>query len=160
MSGDSVLKYGEIEFDGSSVSERILDAKRKVHALSDQFDVSYIAIESAVMVRSPAVAIKMAYVFGAIMGELLESGSEVVEVAPITWQSYIGNKVLTKEEKALIRKDNPGKSKSWYTNKSREFRKQRTMNFFNSRYGLALDSDNVSDAFGLAYYATNHLTEL
>ena len=97
--------------------------------------------------------------FGAIMGELLDNGAVVKEVAPITWQSYIGNKNLTKQEKLDMKKSFPDKSASWYNNKSREMRKQRTLDFFNTKFGIALESDNVSDAFGLAWYASQNLTE-
>ena len=104
MSGDRVIKYGEVFFNGADISERILDATRKIHSLKKEFKVDYIAIESAIVVRSPGVAIKLAYMFGAIMGELLDQGARLKEVAPITWQSYIGNKNLTKAEKEKIKK--------------------------------------------------------
>ena len=159
MRGKDVVKYGEIFINGANISERILDSKRKMRALKNEFKVDYIVIESAIMVRSAAVAIKMAYVFGAIMGELLDNGAVVKEVAPITWQSYIGNKNLNKQEKLDMRKSFPDKSASWYNNKSRETRKQRTLDFFNTKFGIALESDNVSDAFGLAWYASQNLTE-
>ena len=152
MRGKDVVKYGEIFINGANISERILDSKRKMRALKNEFKVDYI-------VRSAAVAIKMAYVFGAIMGELLDNGAVVKEVAPITWQSYIGNKNLNKQEKLDMRKSFPDKSSSWYNNKSRETRKQRTLDFFNSMFNIKLESDNVSDAFGLAWYASQNLTE-
>ena len=47
----------------------------------------------------------MAYIFGAIMGELVDDGRKVVEVHPITWQSFIGNKNFTKAEKLEIQKN-------------------------------------------------------
>ena len=159
MSGDTVIKYGEVFFNGADISERILDAKRKVYSLRKEFKVDYIAIESAIVVRSPGVAIKLAYMFGAIMGELLDQGARLKEVAPITWQSYIGNKNLTKAEKEQIKKDFPGHATSWYNNKSREIRKHRTIDFFNNKFNVDIESDNVADAFGLAYYAVNNLTE-
>ena len=159
MRGQDIVKYGEIFINGADISERILDSKRKMRALKNEFKVDYIVIESAIMVRSAAVAIKMAYVFGAIMGELLDNGAVVKEVAPITWQSYIGNKNLTKQEKADIKKAFPDHAASWYNNKSREIRKQRTLDFFNNKFSITLESDNVGDAFGLAWYASQNLTE-
>jgi Holliday junction resolvasome RuvABC endonuclease subunit len=159
LEGTRLVKFGEIQFKGDTIYSRMLDAKRKVRALRREFDVEFIAIESAVMVRSAAVAIKMAYVFGAIMSELLENGSEVVEVTPIAWQSFIGNKNFTSVEKENIKKDFPGKTKTWYSNKTRELRKQKTMNFFNKEFGITVKSDNVSDSIGVAWYAANKLTE-
>lgn len=151
-----VVSYGEVFFEGSSIYERILDAKRKVAALSDlgTFKADFMAIEAGVLVRSPAVAIKLAYVFGTIMGEILDDRIKVVEVTPITWQSYIGNKTLTKDEKAALKKNFPGHTESWYKNKSREIRKQRTIDFVKS-IGVITDSDNVADAAGVAWYAAN-----
>lgn len=94
------------------------------------------------------------------MSELLENGSKVVEVTPIAWQSFIGNKNFTNVEKESVKKDFPGKTKTWYSNKTRELRKQRTMDFFNEEFGVTVKSDNVSDAIGVAWYAANKLTEV
>ena len=98
----------------------------------------------------------MAYVFGAILGELLDDGVDVMEIHPITWQSYIGNKNFTNAEKAQVRKDFPNKSDNWYKGKIREIRKQRTMDFVKS-IGVSTTNDNVGDAAGLAWYAVNEL---
>lgn len=153
-----VVSHGEIFFEGSTIYERILDAKRKVKALSalGLFQVDFMAIEAGIMVRSPAVAIKLAYVFGTIMGEILDDHIKVIEVTPITWQSYIGNKNFSKAEKAELRANNPGHAESWYKNKTREIRKQRTVDFVKSM-GVVTVSDNVADAAGIAWYAANNL---
>lgn len=159
LQGDVVVKYGEIFFHGATVFDRLNDARAKTEGLLEEFDIEYVCIEASVMVRSISVAIKLAYVYGAIIGELLKGGATVVEATPIAWQAFIGNPNLTAAEKAQIKKDNPGKSKSFYQVEGRKIRKQKTMDFFNQKYGLNIESDNVSDAFGLAYYATHKLTE-
>ncbi len=151
------VKYGEIFFHGSSVYERIYDASVKIEALSKEFNVKYIAIESAVLVNSAAVGIKLAYVFGAIMAQLLRNGSEVVEVKPLTWQSYIGNKSWTPTQKAKLKAAIPGKSASWYKGEVRKRRKQYTLDYFNKKFKLNLESDNVGDAFGVAYYLSENI---
>jgi hypothetical protein len=99
---------------------------------------------------------KMAYVFGAIMGELLNDNIRVVEVHPITWQSYLGNKNFTKVEKQKVKDEFPGKSETWYKNKVRELRKFRTIEFARNM-GINTESDNVADAAGIAWYAVNEI---
>lgn len=154
--GEKPVEWGEIYFDGGDVYERILDAKRKVRAIKKRFDVDFVAIEAAVMVRSANTGLKMAYIFGAIMGELLESGAKVVEVAPITWQSFIGNKNFTNAQKTEVRKANPNKSDNWIKAEIRNIRKQKTIDYMKD-LGIHTESDNVADAAGIAWYAVNNL---
>lgn len=154
--GDKPVEYGEIFFTGGDIYDRILDAKRKVRALKQRFNCEFIAIEAAVMVRSAQTGLKMAYAFGTIMGELLENGAKVVEVHPITWQSFIGNKNYTTAQKAQVKKDNPGRSDNWIKSTIREQRKQKTMDFM-AELGVKTNSDNVADAAGVAWYAVKNL---
>ncbi|NDB81312.1 MAG: hypothetical protein EB127_00975 [Alphaproteobacteria bacterium] len=153
-----VISYGEINFDGADIYERILDAKRKMTAISNGgfLAVDFVAIEAAVSVKSVHTAIKMAYVFGAVMGEILNDNIDIIEVHPITWQSYIGNKNFTKAQKEQVKKENPGRSEAWIKGKIRETRKNITKEFAKSK-GVITDSDNVSDAFGIAWYAAHEL---
>lgn len=158
INGEQPVKWGEITFTGSTIYDRILDAKRKVRAFVAELDYDFIAIEAAVMVRSAQTGLKMAYVFGAILGELVHDGVTVKEVHPITWQSYIGNKNFTTAEKKAIRDEFPGKSDNWYKGKIRERRKERTIKFVRS-LGVNTTNDNVADATGIAYYAIKELTQ-
>lgn len=152
------IKWGKILLNGATIYDRILDAKVKVMALQTVFKADYVAIESAVFVKSPSVAIKLAYVFGTILAELQYMGAKVVDTAPLTWQNYIGNGPLKKAEKDALKKEFPGKSPTWYSNKGRQLRKQRTMDFFNNKWDMQLDDDDVGDACGLAYHAYHELT--
>lgn len=154
--GEKPFEYGEITFDGGTVYERIHNAKKIVRALKSRFDVDFIAIEAAVMVRSAATGLKMAYIFGAIMGEFLDTGASIIEVHPITWQSFIGNTNFTKAQKEAVKKANPGRPDSWIKNEIRSQRKQKTLDFMNN-LGIKTDSDNVADAAGIAWYAVNNL---
>lgn len=158
--GETPIRCGEVMFHGSSVPERLLDAKRKTKALvaTGILRADYIAIESAIMVRNIQVAIDLAYVYGAIIGELMEFNPKVEKVAPISWQSSIGNPNLKKHEKEQIQKDFPGKSKTWYQNKGREIRKQRTLDIAREFFVIPGDSDNVGDAVGLALHVSRALT--
>lgn len=156
--GDKPVSYGEIEFEGSDIYERVLDAKRKTQALSaaGMLKADFMALEAGVIVKSPAVGIKMSYVFGTIMGEILDDDMKVIEVHPITWQSYIGNKNFTKAEKQAVKDEFPGKAETWYKNHIRKMRKQKTLDFMRDK-GIITESDNVADAAGIAWYAVNNL---
>lgn len=149
---DKLVKYGEIFFKGDTVFQRAADARRKMEALSKEFDVSFVAIEKTIFARSIDTAIKMAYVAGTVISCLVENHAEVVEIAPISWQSGIGNPNLTNAEKAKIKSDYPGKTKTWYQNKGREMRKNRTKQWVEKEFGLDIDSDNITDAIGLGFY--------
>ena len=150
------VKWGEIVFEGADVYERILDAKRKIKAFKNQLDTDFVVMEAAISVKSVATGIKMAYVFGAIMGELLTDNIKVVEIHPITWQSYLGNKNFTKAEKQAVKDEFPGKSENWYKGKIRELRKARTITFVKGM-GIDTENDNVADAAGIAWYAINEV---
>ena len=156
MDEKKAIKWGEIHFDGDNVYQRILDAKRMIKAFKYELDTDFVVIEAAISVKSVHTGIKMAYVFGAIMGELLSDNIEVVEVHPITWQSYLGNKNFTKAEKQAVKNEFPNKSENWYKGKVRELRKARTIEFARSM-GINTESDNVADAAGIAWYAVNEI---
>jgi Holliday junction resolvasome RuvABC endonuclease subunit len=153
-----LVKFGKIIFNGNTSYERLADSQQKILALAEEFDINYIAIEKAVRVNSAAVAIKLGMAVGVIIASVLKPGTEVVEVAPITWQSYIGNKNYTRTEKAAVRKAHAGKSASWLRNHIREERKQFTTDYFNKKFKLSVTDNDVSDALGVAWYAVNHLT--
>lgn len=161
MEGETPIKCGEIKFNGSTPFERLKDARHKVRGLvkAGVFDgVDYIAIESAIMVRNIQTAIELAYMFGAIISEMSEVCKELHKIAPISWQSGIGNPNLKKAEKEQIQADFPGKSKSWYQNKGREIRKARTLAIARNYFEIADGSDNVGDAVGLALHCSRTLT--
>ena len=151
MQGNKPVKWGEINFEGGDVYERLYDAKVKIRSFKRKLNYDFIAIEAAVSVKSVQTGLKMAYVFGTIMGELMNDEIKVVEIHPITWQSYIGNKNYTKAEKEAIKKEFPGKSDNWIKGKIRERRKERTINFA-ANLGVKTESDNVADAVGIAWY--------
>jgi Holliday junction resolvasome RuvABC endonuclease subunit len=157
MHENTAVKWGEVTFDGSDVYERILDAKKKIHAFKNELDFDFVVMEAAISVKSVATGIKMAYVFGTIMSELLEDNIKVLEVHPIAWQSFINNKNFTKAEKQAVKDEFPNKSENWIKNKIREKRKQKTINWVKDTYDINLESDNVADAFGIAYYVVSNI---
>jgi Holliday junction resolvasome RuvABC endonuclease subunit len=159
MEDSKPVKWGKIELVGSDIYQKIYDAKIKVHAMLDELKSDYIAIEGAVLVRSPDAVIKLSYVYGVVISELMSTGSDVIAISPTSWQAYIGNKNPTKAEKEKIRLDHPGYADSWYKNQIRNMRKQRTADFFNRKYNLNVVDFDVADSFGIAYYAYESLTK-
>lgn len=155
------VKWGKITFEGADVFERIADAGNKLRLLSDQFDVDYICMEGAILAnnRNVDVTIKLSLMYGAILAELLRGRAKVVQVKPTEWQNFIGNKSFSKADREALKKEFPGYSTGWYSNKSREIRKQRTMDYFNAKWPkLSLTDNDVGDSVGLAYYGYHHLT--
>ena len=159
MENDIPLKWGKIEFVGSDIFEKIYDAKVKMHAMLNELNSDYIVVEGAVLVRSPDAVIKLSYVYGVVIAELMSTGAKVITISPTSWQAYIGNKNPTKDEKSAIRLKNPGYADSWYKNQLRNMRKQRTVDYFNNKYNLSLNDFDVADAFGIAHYSNRVLTE-
>ena len=159
MENDKPLKWGKIEFTGADIYEKIYDAKVKMHVMLDQLKSDYIVVEGAILVRSPDAVIKLSYVYGVVIAELMSTGAKVITISPSAWQSYIGNKNPTKDEKSAIRLKNPGYADSWYKTQLRNMRKQRTVDYFNIKYGINLNDFDVADSFGIAHYANKVLTE-
>ncbi len=108
MENDKPLKWGKINFVGQDIYEKIHDAKIKTSSMLEELRSDYIAVEGAILVRSPDAVIKLSYVYGVVIAELMSTGASVITISPSSWQAYIGNKNPTKEEKAAIRVKNPG----------------------------------------------------
>jgi hypothetical protein len=159
MENDKPLKWGKINLVGSDIYEKIYDAKKKMHVMLDELKADYIAVEGAILVRSPDAVIKLSYVYGVVIAELMSTGASVITISPSSWQAYIGNKNPTKDEKQAIRVKNPGYADSWYKTQLRNMRKQRTVDYFNNKYGILLNDFDVADSFGIAHYANKVLTE-
>ena len=159
MEGDQPLKWGKINLVGSDIYDKIYDAKKKMALMLDELKSDYIVVEGAILVRSPDAVIKLSYVYGVVIAELMSTGAKVITISPTAWQAYIGNKNPTKFEKDKVRFENPGYADSWYKNQLRNMRKQRTVDYFNKKYGLSLDDFDVADAFGIAHYSNTVLTE-
>jgi Holliday junction resolvasome RuvABC endonuclease subunit len=159
MEDDKPVKWGKIEFVGSDIFEKIHDAKNKMHVMLGELKSDYIVVEGAILVRSPDAVIKLSYVYGVVIAELMSTGAKVITISPSSWQAYIGNKNPTKDEKQAIRVKNPGYADSWYKTQLRNMRKQRTVDYFNNKYGLSLNDFDVADAFGIAHYSNTVLTE-
>jgi len=153
-----LLDHGKIMFQGKNIYDKVIDANKKTKALFDHYDlVEAIVIEHTVFMNSPKTAADLALVQGAIIGGAGLSNIKIIgKVSPITWQSYLGNKKLTKEEQLQIRSLNPGKSLSWYKAYEREFRKQRTIKLLGVVYDKKITDNDVADSAGIGHWAINN----
>jgi hypothetical protein len=153
--GGHLKEVGKINFEGKDIYEKVIDAGRKSKGLFEHIvNVDAIVIEHTVFMNSPKTAADLALVQGALLGAAGQSGiSTIGKVAPITWQNFIGNKKISKDEKLFIRSQNPGKSESWLKSYERELRKQRTINFINIQYDKTITDNDVADACGIGHWA-------
>jgi len=146
---------GKINFEGNNTYEKVMDAGQKAKAFFDYYGgFEAIIIEHTVFMNSPKTAADLALVQGAILGAAGQSGTKVIgKVSPITWQNYIGNKKISKDEQLFIRSQHPGKSVSWYKTYERNLRKERTINFININYDRTITDNDVADACGIGHWA-------
>ena len=155
--GKKIIACGKINFAGTTTFEKVMDAAKKTKAFFDKFDFDAVIIEHTVFMNSPKTAAQLATLQGALLGAAGMAGvKRIGSVSPMTWQNFIGNKKLTKEEKAEIAKKNPGKSVSWFKNEERSIRKQRTINFVNINYDKQLTDDDVADACAIGHWALSN----
>jgi len=149
---------GKIKFEGNDIYEKVTDAGKKTKAFFDYYGgFEAIVIEHTVFMNSPKTAADLALVQGAILGSAGQTGTTTIgKVAPITWQNYIGNKKISKDEQLFIRSQNPNKSLSWYKTHERNLRKERTIRFVNTIYDKNIEDDDVADACGIGHWAMNN----
>jgi hypothetical protein len=152
---ETLINLGKINFEGKDTYEKVMDAGKKVKAFLDYSGgFEAIVIEHTVFMNSPKTAADLALVQGAILGAAGQSGTRIIgKVSPITWQNYIGNKKISKDEQLYIRSQNPGKSVSWYKSYERNLRKERTIKFINTVYDRNITDNDVADACGIGHWA-------
>jgi hypothetical protein len=155
FSGEDLESVGKITFEGNNTYEKVMDAGKKVKGFFDMYGgFEAIVIEHTVFMNSPKTAADLALVQGAILGAAGQTGTRVIgTVSPITWQNYIGNKKISKDEQLFIRSQHPGKSVSWYKTYERNLRKERTIKFINTIYDRTITDNDVADACGIGHWA-------
>jgi len=157
-----LIKYGKVNLYGNHVYERTGDASRKISEFLKDFKIDAIVIESAIYTNSQNTAITLSLVQGSILGaSQIYHKAPIVSCSPVSWQSWIGNGRLKKEEKQAI-KDlyGEGKSYSFYKSKEREMRKTRTINKVNIQFDLNVDDDDVADSIAIGWYASENWHKL
>jgi hypothetical protein len=146
--------YGKITFSGESIYEKLGDTAQKVKAFFSTYNTDIILIEKTIFANSPLVAANLALSQGSLIGASKLGGvQKIYGVTPIAWQSFIGTRLLTTDEKDAIRKKNPGKSNSWYKNQEREKRKNKTIATVNNEFGIDISDNDIADACGIGMYA-------
>jgi hypothetical protein len=155
---EELFSIGKINFEGNNTYEKVMDAGKKVKGFFDIYGgFEAIVIEHTVFMNSPKTAADLALVQGAILGSAGQSGTKVIgRVSPITWQNFIGNKKISKDEQLFIRSQNPNKSLSWYKAYERNLRKERTIKFINTIYDRTITDNDVADACGIGHWALSN----
>lgn len=157
----SLKSFGKINFSGASTYLKVADAAKKTLQFFKHFEIDSIIIEHTVFINSPKTAADLALVQGAILAAASLNGIKIGgSINPISWQSYIGNNKLTSAEKQSLMLAHPGKSKNWYSNKSREIRKERTIGFVNTYYDKNISDNDIADAVGIGHWAIHNWGKL
>jgi hypothetical protein len=150
-------KYGKIKFTGHSIYEKLGDTCHKTKAFFEAVNTENIIIEKTIFANSAQVAANLALSQGALIGAAQLAGvKNVYGIAPIAWQSYIGTRLLTTDEKKKIRDKNPERSNSWYKAQEREQRKRKTINTINHKFDINVDDNDVADACGIGMFAIDN----
>lgn len=146
--------YGKIVFSGETIYEKLGDTAKKVRSFFLSYPTEIIVIEKTIFANSPLVAANLALSQGSLIGAAKLGGvQKVYGVTPIAWQSFIGTRLLTSDEKSAIKKKNPGKSNSWYKNQEREKRKNKTIFTVNNEFDIIIQDNDIADACGIGIYA-------
>jgi hypothetical protein len=149
-----LVKYGKIKFSGEKIYDKIGDTAGKVKSFFASYPTENMLIEKTIFANSPMVAANLALSQGSLIGAAKLGGvKNVYGVTPMSWQNFIGTRLLTKEEKEFIRNSNPNKSNSWYKNQEREKRKQKTISTINKEFGIRVDDNDIADACGIGLFA-------
>jgi Holliday junction resolvasome RuvABC endonuclease subunit len=149
--------YGKIVFSGETIYEKLGDTAQKVKGFFSVYQTETILIEKTIFANSPQVAANLALSQGALIGGAQMGGvRNVYGVAPMSWQSYVGTRLLTTDEKQKIRQKNPDRSNSWYKSQEREQRKQKTIATVNNKFNISLDDNDVADACGIGMFALDN----
>lgn len=146
--------WGEIHFAGNNTFERLPNVRKELEVFTRDLEVDVIGIEKTTRVNSQQTAILLAMAAGVVISFFAEKG-KVIEVPALTWQSKTSSPSLSKFEREKFKRENPGKTASWYKNQFRLESKKRTIQWVKNTYGVELQSDNIADAFALAAYLAN-----
>jgi hypothetical protein len=153
--------YGKIRFSGDNIYDKLGDIAHKVSSFFIECPSENLIIEKTIFANSPQVAANLALSQGALIGAAKLGGvSKVYGVTPMAWQSFIGTRLLTKDEKDAIRRANPGKSNSWYKSQEREKRKNKTIFTVNNEFDIDVDDNDISDACGIGMYCLKNWSKV
>lgn len=145
--------YGKYNLKDRLIADKLHECIKGFKELYHEHPTTRLIIESPFYGNNVKTVVNLAMIQGVLIGTAKSCGvREIMQVPPVTWQKAIGNQPLTKDEKQAIMDRYGAKSASWYTNKYREVRKQRTIDYVNDRFLLRLDDDDIADSVGIASY--------
>lgn len=153
---DRLIKWGKVYVDGADSYARSADAYNKFNALCRSVNPSMVVAESSIYVNNNNVMKQLSMILGCVSASAVNTGSIMKEVPPITWQSYIGNKNFTKDEKKKFSEDNPDATPSKMKEIMRTERKQRTINFAKEKFNVSVDDNDVADAIAIGFYGVEN----
>jgi Holliday junction resolvasome RuvABC endonuclease subunit len=148
---------GKIEISGESTFEKCGDIIEKFSGLLKILKPELIIFESSSYVNNNAVMKQLSMVFGAASGCAARYGIEVIDIPPVTWQSFIGNPPNSKKYKEKFLHDNPEVTQSKAKVMMREQRKNRTIDFVLENMGIVAEDDDIADAICVGYYAVKNV---
>lgn len=140
------------------ITQRLGQARLRTDEILRLQQPDVVCIESVIYINSKQIVIKLAKFFGQVEAAAAVLDIPVLEVTPLKWQYAIGNDSFSKPKRARLRRQHPGKSKTWLKAEERRQRKQYTIDHFERKYGAKFTTDNQSDAVGVAAYAYYNLT--
>jgi hypothetical protein len=158
IDGGRLKSWGKIFIVGENNFDRCADVISKSGALFRSISPELVLFESSAYVNNNAVMKQLSMIFGAAAGAARLSGAKVLDVPPVTWQSYIGNPPNSKKVREQFAQNNPDLTDSQLKVKLRGERKQRNIDFVGKTYDVELVDDDVADAVCIGYYASEVLT--
>lgn len=155
----SLSQRGKIEISGETTFDKCGDVVDKFSGLIIVLSPDLIIFESSTYVNNNAVMKQLSMIFGAAAGSATRYGIEVVDIPPVTWQSYIGNPPNSKNYKKKFIEDHPGITDSKAKVLMREERKNKTIKFVAENIGVQPEDDDIADAICVGYYAVKTMGE-
>lgn len=146
-----LIQWGEIDLSGVDHTARLIRLRKYLLALRGtwgKFDC--VVLEKPIFVNSNKTASLLSQTAGVVKSIMAED-TLFVEVVPTEWYKAIGNNQWTKLQKEQFKMDYPDKTDSWYKGQFRQARKQFTIDWVKSTFGVVIDNDNVADAIGIGW---------
>lgn len=153
IKGEAPVEWGIINYKGKDRFQRALDSANKVDAFVSKFGrIDKVVQEQAVGSVNQQTGLFLAQAYGVTMPSLLRVTNDYSMVGPNEWQAALGVKIMTPTQ---IKAQWPDHTKSWYSEKTRELKKQRTIDWVKGRWGIELtyDMNDISDAIGICSWA-------
>lgn len=160
---NDLLQYGEIFMNYSDFDLRLRQIRKILETpfifnIFDQAD--FIVFERAIIGPNKEVALKLAQMFGTMKSVLLDTHGKLIEAPPMSWQESIGNPVLRGQaRREFIMLHPEWKTKGQADKGVREYRKSLTQNIVKDHFDQLIESDNITDAIGLAIFARKILQQ-